>query len=226
MQSECVQLNNFKFSQTFICALHLYFSSSVGEGYVLTRAALERLVPLFKCLPHFQPEDTWITGYLSDYLNVSRRWLPGTYSFFNDGQLSFARTLDYNRPALEKLLIVFSKFKNQHNSTLQTIKAQMQVIKNFSHYFAASDEWFEQQITSRPLHVNSVHLKLKAREIVCLWKKGITSEQLYIDFLLHNTWKSSKTFHDVLQRHAEHILPPIPVSKNQRRDLARFQCLG
>ena len=202
----------------------MYFSLSVGEGYVLTRAALERLVPIFKCLPHFQPEDTWITGYLCDYLNVSRRWLPGTYSFFNDGQYSFARTLDYNRPTLEKLLIAFSKFNN-HNSTVQTIKSQVQAIKNLSHHFAASDEWFEQQIASRALHMNSAHVKLTSREIVCLWKTGITSEQLYIDFLLHKAWKSSKTFLNVLQSHAKHILPPTPVSQKQRLDRARFQCL-
>ena len=164
-----------------------------------------------------------------DNLNVSRRWLPGTYSFFNDGQYSFARTLDYNRPTLEKLLFAFSKFNN-HNSTVRTIKSQIQDIKNLSRHFEASDDLlleplFEQQIASRALHVNSAHVKLTAREIVCLWKTGITSEQLYIDFLLHKAWNSSKTFLDVLQCHAKHILPPTPVSQKQRLDRARFQCL-
>lgn len=202
--------------------LTLTYTVFLGEGYILTRVALERLVPLFECLPHYQPEDTWITGFLCDYQNISRHWLPGTYFFFNDGGLSYGRTVDYNRPTLEKLLTAF----NDHTNTVQSMKFNVQNPQNHSLQFVASNDWFEQQIVSRSLHVNSVHLKLSAQELRCLWKRGITSEQLYIDYLLHSTWKSSKTFHKLLLSHAERILPRIPVSKNERISRARFRCLN
>ena len=36
-----------------------------GAGYILTRAAVDRLVPIFECVPHYYIEDAWITGFLA-----------------------------------------------------------------------------------------------------------------------------------------------------------------
>lgn len=208
----------------------------LGDGYILTRAALKRLVPLFKCLPHFEPEDTWITGFLCDYRNVSRLWLPGSYIYFKEPDYVLARTLDYNRPILENLLFTFtnlpifenllSAFTNHTNNTinLETIKFISQKFKKNSPQLIVSAEWFRKQITSRALYVNNAHLKLSPRELHCLWKKGITSEQLYIDFLLYSTKKAPASFYKLLQDHAERILHSYPVLKNERKMRARFRC--
>ena len=98
--------------------------------------------------------------------------------------------------------------------------------ENRSHPLVVSNEWFKQQIALRALHVNSVHLKMTPHELRCLWKNGITSEQLYIDFMLNGMMQSSETFQYLLQKHAERILPSIPVSIDELKDRARFRCFN
>ena len=58
-----------------------------------------------------------------------------------------------------------------------------------SHQFNLSPKWLIAQVAARSLNVNGVHLKIKARELLCLWQNGITTEQLYFDFLCM-AWKS------------------------------------
>ena len=197
---------------------------STGEGYILTRAALDRLIPLFQCLPHFEAEDTWITGFLCDYQNISRRWLPGSYNILSDESFRFGHSLDFSRPTLEILLGAFNN--KTANISLHMIKSIAQNPENRSHPFVASNEWFEQQISQRALHVNSVHMKMTPHELRCLWKNGITSEQLYIDFMINGMKQFSETFQDLLQKHAERILPSIPVSIDELKDRARFRCIN
>ena len=188
----------------------------------MTRAALDRLVPLFQCLPHFEIEDTWITGFLCDYQNISRRWLPGSYNIIDDQGFAFGRSLDSSRPTLEILLNAF----NTESANIAQHMIKSQHPENYSHPFIASNEWFGQQIALKALHVNSVHMKMTPHELRCLWKNGITSEQLYIDFVLNGMKQSSETFQALLQKHAERILPSIPVSINELKDRARFLCFN
>lgn len=183
--------------------------SSLGFLYIVTRPALECIVPLFECLKHFQPEDVWITGYLSDYCNVSRKYLPGSYHPFVNWELKKVNSKEYDREILIKVLSNI-----YDNNNLSNIRGQ--IPNNNNKYCYASKVWFDEQLATRSLHVNGVHKSLNANELRSLWRRGITSEQLYIDSLLHTKSKLEKNFLQLLELHANRVLRPINISKNKQ----------
>lgn len=181
----------------------------------MTRVAVDSLTPTFECVPHFQPEDTWITGFLSDYRNVSRRWLPGSYHPFFNWDLPRAGGKDYSREILNHLLSQFYNINQTQNISK----------KQFNHYpsFFASTEWFEEQITTRSLHINGIHKYFNANELRSLWRRGITIEQLYIDNILHATYKLDSSLLRLIHLHAEHVLRSIHLTKNKKGEWDRIK---
>ena len=96
------------------------------------------------------------------------------------------------------------------------------------HQFSAPNEWSAQQVAARALYsyiqVNGAHLKVNARELRCLWKKGITNEQMYIDNLMYeySSHMRSRSFNLLNQQYANRIMPSASVQKAR----VRFKCLA
>ena len=184
----------------------------------MTRAAVDRLVPLFECVPHFYIEDAWISGYLADFRNVRRRSLPGHYITLADRDFASVRSSESARPALSALLAALTNSDDAPRA--HAVAAQL------SSQLGLSSEWVAEQLAARALHVNCAHLKTSGRELRCLWKRGVTSEQLYVDFLLHTTRAAPKSFQLLVQRHAKRSLGRFAASSDTRRERARFGCLN
>ena len=171
---------------------------------------------------HYTAEDVWISGYLSDYTNVSRRWLPGSYSTLRKSDFVGWKTKDYILPILEQILFaIANKSYNQRNNMTRLIRPES------PDQFSATTlhtEWFSQQVAASALYINGAHLKISARELRCLWKKGITIEQLYIDNLMYeySSNRRSRSFNQLIQQYANRIMPSAPVPKAR----VRFKCLA
>lgn len=171
---------------------------------------------MFECVPHYYIEDAWITGFLADYRNVSRRWLPGHYITIDDRGFAEVRTTDATRPVLAALLRALTKSAGEvpESSALALQRLGL------------SGEWVAEQLAARALHVNGAHLKTSARELRCLWQRGATAEQLYLDFLEFAAKTAPKAFQLLVERHAERALERFPeaAESTKRRELVRFGC--